>query len=53
MATYREEQDQFYAELCKKYGDGHAWNLLTDDEKIRMNELKRLARQEYKEEIRL
>ena len=53
MTSHQEEQDQFYAELCKKYGEGHAWNILTANEKSRMNELKKLTRQEYKEEIRL
>jgi len=53
MATYREEQDKFYSELCEKYGDSHEWSTLTQNEQNRMNELKKLVRKEYADAIRL
>lgn len=50
---HRQAQHNYYLEMCAKYGERHTYDYLTDDEKEIMRHLKKAARREYTEAIKL
>jgi len=51
--TYERKQNEYYAILCRKYGEPHDWERLNEKEKGHMRFLRREARKEYFEAIQL